>query len=418
MRIGSGGNRRPRVVVVGGGFAGLSAVRELSGADVDVLLLDRDLYNTFQPLLYQVATGGLNPGDVTYALRAFAARYGNARFRRVGVSGVDAAGRCVRTDSGGEIQYDYLVLCCGVTTNYFGIPGAKEHARTIYTRRAAIQVRDILLGNIEAVAQNRPEAVEPVMVIVGAGATGVEMAGTLAELRNIALRAIYPEVDLARVRVVLVEMTDHVLGPFAPGLRRYTAKQLRERGVELRLGTAVKEVHDDCVVFSDGERLPSAATIWATGVKVDDQVAGWGLPQGRGGRIQVEPDMRVVGHPEIFAVGDVAASVDGPLPQLAQPAIQGGRHAAAQIGRLIAGEPTQPMVYKDKGTMATIGRSAAVVQLPRGLKLKGRIAWLAWLALHIAMLLGYRNRLATLANLSVHYLAWPGRLNIIVGDPP
>jgi NADH dehydrogenase len=232
------------------------------------------------------------------------------------------------------------------------------------------------------------------------------------------LRAIYPEVDLTRVRIVLVEMTDHVLGPFAPRLRKYTAKQLRERGVELRLGVAVKEVHDDCVVLSDRERLPSAATIWATGVKVDDQIAGRGLPQGRGGRIEVEPDMRVVGHPEIFAVGDVAASVDGPLPQLAQPAIQGGRHAAAQIGRLIAGKPTQPMVYKDKGTMATIGRSAAVVQLPRGLKLTGRIAWLAWLALHIAMLLGYRNRLATLANLSVHYLAWPGRLNIIVGDPP
>jgi NADH dehydrogenase len=418
MRVGNGGNRRPRAVVVGGGFAGLSAVREFSGADVDVLLLDRNLYNTFQPLLYQVAAGGLNPGDITYALRAFAARYGNARFRRACVSAVDAARRCVRTDTGEEIQYDYLVLCCGATTNYFGIPGAKEHARTIYTRKAAIQVRDTVLGNIEAVAQNRPEAVEPVMVIVGAGPTGVEMAGTLAELRNVALPVTYPEVDLARVRVILVEMTDHVLSPFAPGLRSYTAKELRKRSVELRLGVAVKEVHGDCVVLSDGERLPSAATIWATGVKVDDQVTGWGLPQGRGGRIQVEPDMRVVGHPEIFAVGDVAASVDGPLPQLAQPAMQGGRHAAIQIRRLIAGEPTEPMVYKDKGTMATIGRSAAVAQLPRRLKLKGRIAWLAWLALHIAMLLGYRNRLATLANLSVHYLAWPGRLNIIIGDPP
>jgi NADH:ubiquinone reductase (H+-translocating) len=416
--MGDDGNRRPRVVVVGGGFAGLSAVRALEGADVDVLLLDRDLYNTFQPLLYQVATGGLNPGDVTYALRAFAARFANAQFRRVTVTGVDAARRCVRTDAGDEIGYDYLVLCCGVTANYFGIPGAEQHARTVYTRADAIEVRDALLGNLEAYAQGRPEAVEPVTVIVGAGATGVEMAGTLAELRNVALPVTYPELDLNHVRVVLVEMTDKVLGPFAPRLRRYTAKALRERGVELRLGTAVKEVDADGVVLSDGERLPSAVTVWATGVKVHDKVAGWGLPQGRGGRIQVEPDLRVVGHPEIFAVGDVAASVDGALPQLAQPAIQGGRHAAAQIRRLLAGEPTEPMAYRNKGTMATIGRSAAVAQLPLRVRLTGRVAWVGWLGLHIAMLMGYRNRLATLANLSVRYLAWPGRLNVIVGDPP
>jgi NADH dehydrogenase len=229
-KVADGDGRRPRVVVVGGGFAGLSAVRELDGPDVEVLLLDRDLYNTFQPLLYQVATGGLNPGDVTYALRAFATRYPNAQFRRATVTGVDAARRCVRTDAGDEIGYDYLVLCCGVGANYFGIPGAAEHARTVYTRADAIEVRDALLGNLEAYAQGRSEAVEPVTVVVGAGATGVEMAGTLAELRNTALPVTYPELDLERVRVVLVEMTDKVLGPFAPRLRRYTAEELRTRG--------------------------------------------------------------------------------------------------------------------------------------------------------------------------------------------
>jgi NADH dehydrogenase len=416
--MGDGAHRRPRIVVVGGGFAGLSAVRALKGADVEVLLLDDDLYNTFQPLLYEVATGGLNPGDVTYPLRTYVARHRNARFRRARVSGLDPERRRVRTDRGEEVGYDYLVLCCGVTANYFGIPGAAEHARTLYTRRAAIEVRDLMLGNLEAVAQGRPEAAEPVAVIVGAGPTGVEMAGTLAELRNIALPVTYPELDLGRVRVILVEMTDRVLGPFAPRLRRYTAKQLRKRGVELRLGTAVKEVHPDGVLLGDGERLPSAVTIWATGIKVDDQVAGWGLPQGRGGRVQVEPDMRVVGHPEVFAVGDVAASVDGALPQLAQPAIQGGRHAGVQIRRLLAGQPTEPLAYRDLGTMATIGRNAAVAQFPRGLWLTGRIAWAAWVGLHVLRLLGYRNRLATLANLSVRYLAWPGRLNLIVGDPP
>lgn len=412
-----GNGNRPRVVVVGGGFAGLAAVRALAKADVDVLLLDRNPYATFQPLLYQVATGGLNPGDVTYALRAFASRFGNAQFRRVTVTGLDAAKRRVRTATGDEIAYDYLVLCAGVTANYFGITGAEESAKTIYTRKAALEVRDTVFSNLEAVAQDLPEAVEPVVVVVGGGATGVEMAGMLAELRN-ALPRTYPELDVRRARVILVEMTDDVLGPFAPDMREYTAKELRERGVDLRLGTAVTEVRNDCVVFSDGERVPSAATVWATGVKVDDEISDWGLPQGRGGRIQVEPDMRVVGHPEIFAVGDIAAGVDGPLPQLAQPAIQGGRHAAVQIRRLIAGRSTEPMRYKDKGIMATIGRSDAVVQFPRGPKLKGLIAWIAWVVLHIVTLTGQRNRLATMANLSVRYLAGTGRLNVIVGDPP
>jgi NADH dehydrogenase len=409
---------RPRVVVVGGGFAGLSAVRALGSADVDVLLLDCNAYATFQPLLYQVATGGLNPGDVTYALRAFTSRYRNTRFRRVCVTGVDPAKRCVHTNTGEEIPYDYLVLCFGVTANYFGIPGAEEHSRTIYTRRSALEVRDIVFSNLEAVVQDLPGAVEPVAVVVGGGATGVEMAGMLAEMRNTTLPKTYPEIDVERVRVILVEMTDDVLGPFAPDMRRYAAKELRERGVELRLGTAVEEVHEDSVLLSGGERVPSAATIWATGVKVHDQVSKWGLPQGRGGRIQVEPDMRVVGHPEIFAVGDVAVSVDEPLPQLAQPAIQGGRHAAAQIRRLIAGLATQPMRYKDKGIMATIGRSDAVVQLAHGPKMKGLIAWLAWVGVHIVQLTGGRNRLATLVNLSVRYLTGQGRHNVIVGDPP
>ncbi|HSK96680.1 MAG TPA: NAD(P)/FAD-dependent oxidoreductase [Euzebyales bacterium] len=410
--------RRPRVVVVGGGFAGLTAVRMLGERDVDVLLLDRNAYATFQPLLYQVATGGLNPGDVTFALRAFTGRFSNVRFRRVTVTGVDADGRHVRTDTGDEIAYDYLILSSGVTANYFGVPGAQEHAKTIYTRGAALEVRDSLFSNLESVSQDLPSAVEPVFVVVGGGATGVEMAGMLAEMRTSTLPATYPEIDLDRVRVVLVEMTDDVLGPFDPDIREYAAQELRERGVDLRLATAVKEVQSDCVVLSDGERVPSAATIWATGVKADDRVSQWGLPQGRGGRVEVEPDMRVVGHPEIFAVGDLGARTDDPLPQLAQPAIQGGRHAATQIIRLLAGMPTYPMRYRDKGTMATIGRSDAVVQFPGGLKLRGLIAWLAWVGLHIVQLTGQRNRLATLMNLSVRYLAGRGRHNVIVGDPP
>ena len=404
--------------MVGGGFAGLSAVRGLSDADVDVLLLDRDPYNTFQPLLYQVATGGLNPGDVTYALRAFAGRFHNVRFQRVFVTEADTSNRRLRVDSGADIAYDYLILCCGVTANYFGIAGAEENTRTIYTRRAAIEVRDLVLSNLEAVAQGREGAVEPVFVIVGGGATGVEMAGALAEMRNAGLPLAYPELDPNRVRVVLVEMTNDLLAPFAPHLRSYAADELRNRGVDLRLGVAVEEVRENCVILNDGEHVPSAATIWATGIKVHDQVATWGLPQGRSGRIQVEADLRVVGHPNVFAVGDMAAGIDGALPQLAQPAIQGGRHAAAQIRRLVAGEQTEAFIYRDKGIMATIGRSDAVIQLPNGVKMRGLVAWLAWLGLHIVTLMSNRNRLATMVNLSVRYLTWKRGANVIVGDPP
>jgi NADH dehydrogenase len=358
------------VVVVGGGFAGISAARELSDTDADVLLLDRDLYTTFQPLLYQVAAGTLNAGDITYALRSFAGRFPNVSFRRACVTGLDPVNRRVRLDDGAEVGYDYVILACGVTANFFGIAGAAEHARTTYTRAAAIEVRDRVLGNLEAYAQGREGAVEPVAVIVGGGPTGVEMAGALAELCNAGLAFAYPEIDPARVRVVLVEMLDHVLAPFDPKLREYAAGALRERGVDLRLGVAVKEVRPDCVVLADGERLPSAATIWATGVKVDDGVSRWGLPQGRGGRLQIGPDLRVEGHAQIFAVGDVAGDRDKPLPQLARPAIDGGRHVGAQVRRLLAGEPTEAFIYRDRGISATIGRSDAVIQLPFGVKLR------------------------------------------------
>lgn len=418
MTNASPARRTPRVVVVGGGFAGLSAVRELKGVDAQVLLLDRNPYNTFQPLLYQVATGGLNPGDVTYALRAFTGRFTNARFRRACVMSIDPESKTLHISDGTTETYDYLIVCPGVTANYFGVTGAEEHAWTIYTRKAALQVRDTILSNLELFAQRRPEAKEPVTVVVGGGPTGVEMAGALAELRNASLPVAYPEVDPKRVRVVLVEMTDTVLGPFAPRLQEYTKRELRKRGVELRLGVSVKEVREDGVLLSDGEEVPCAATIWATGVKVHDQVAQWGLPQGRGGRIIVEPDLRVQGHPDIFAVGDVAAPEDWGPPQLAQPAIQGGRHAAKQIRRLLAGAPTERFRYKDKGIMATIGRTDAVLELPQGVKMGGFLAWIGWVVLHIVTLVGNRNRIATMANLSVRYLSWPGSLNVIVGDPP
>jgi NADH dehydrogenase len=412
-------SKRPRVVVVGGGFAGLAAVRELSVADVDVLLIDRHGYNTFQPLLYQVATGGLNPGDVTYALRAFISKFANADFVRATVTGVDTERRLVEVEGLDPVPFDYLIIACGVTANYFGIPGAQEHALAIYTRSGAIRTRDRVLTAIENAAQDREGALEPNVVVVGGGATGVEMAGALAELRNAAVPIAYRGLDISRVHIVLVEMADVVLGPFHPKLQSYAAKALRERGVDLRLGTSVKQVRDDAVVVEGPggqETIPAAAVVWATGITAAPIVGSWGLPTGRGGRIDVGPDLRVSGHPQVFAVGDVALDPEG-LPQVAQPAIQGGKHAGIQIRRMLAGSPTEPFRYHDKGSMATIGRSDAVVEFPFGLRLKGLLAWLAWLGLHIVELMGGRNRLATLINLSVRYFSWPRSLNIVVGDP-
>jgi NADH:ubiquinone reductase (H+-translocating) len=417
-------SRRPRVVVVGGGFAGLSAVRQLSVADVDVLLIDRNAYNTFQPLLYQVATGGLNPGDVTYALRALTSRYPNADFRRASVIGVDLDRRQVLLADDDPVAYDYLILCCGVGPNYFGVPGAREFARTMYTRAGAIQTRDLMLTALEKAAQTPSRSAPATVVVVGGGATGVEMAGALAELRNTAVPLAYRGLDVDAVRIVLVEMADHLLTPFHPKLRNYAAKALRKRGVELRLGTALREVRPDAVVVQgpDGglQTIGSAVTVWASGISATATVGGWGLPTGKGGRIEVGPDLRLAGYPQVFAVGDVAGGEAGrgePLPQVAQPAIQGGQHAGVQIRRLLAGAATEPFRYHDKGIMATIGRSDAVVQFPFGLRLRGPLAWLAWLALHVVTLVGNRNRLATLINLSVRYFSWPRSLNMIVGDP-
>ncbi len=407
-------HHRPHVVILGGGFAGVECARELSDVDVDVTLVDRHPYNTFQPLLYQVATAALNPGDVTYFLRALNFRQRNLIFRHAEVEDIDTEARQVRLSFGEPLHYDYLVVATGVTTNYFGIPGAEEHAYALYTRNQALRLRDHMWTTLESAAALGGDG-EVNFVIVGGGATGVEMAGSLGELREQVLARIYPELDVRRVKVVLVEMGPTLLAPFAPKLQRYTADALRKRGVELRLDTAVKEVHDDCVVLDNGDKLASGITVWASGIKAPDVVDHWGLPQGKAGRIQTDGDLRVQGYDDVFAVGDIGLSPDQ-LPQLAQPALQGGKHAARQIAHLVAGEQTEDFSYLDKGTMATIGRSAAVAEVPFGLKFTGFPAWALWLVIHVFFLLGYRNRLATITNLGIRYLTWRRSFNAIVGE--
>lgn len=412
--------RRPHVVVVGGGFGGLQCIRALRKTDVDITLVDRHTYNAFQPLLYQVATAGLNPGDVTYFLRAARTTQRNLNFRQGELVGIDSGGQKIIFKDGGEMLYDYLVLGTGATTNYFGTKGAEENTMAIYTRAQALALRDRIFTRLEhAAASNSDEALS--MVVVGAGPTGVEMAGALAELRNDAMASIYPELDPRRTHIVLVEMTGKVLGPFDEKLQAYAAKALRERGVELKLNTSVAEVRPDGVEFGNGEFLKAGVVVWATGVTVPKAVGGWGLPQGRGGRITVDDDLRVIGYKNIFAAGDVSITPN-PLPQLATPAQQQGKHIGKQISSLVIGRPIHPWTFHDKGTMATVGRRAAVCDIAitktRSLKMTGTLAWLTWMLLHIVLLLGGRNRLATFVNLFTKYLAPSRRTNPIVGDVP
>ena len=407
----------PHVIIVGAGFAGLNAVSALRKAGLKVTVIDKNLYSTFQPLLYQVATGGLNPGDVSYPVGGFTVRR-RTRYVRGDLAGIDASARRVRLTDGRELGYDYLMLATGVAANYFGLPGAAENTFALYSRADAIVLRDHLMNGFERLSERSDPKSEFVITVVGGGATGVELAGTAAELRREVIQSTFPDVDPARVHVRLIEMASGLVMPFHPKLREYTRRQLVHRGVDIMLNTEIREVRPDCVILADGRELPTDLTVWAAGVAGPHSMADWGLPLGKGGRLLVGSDLRVEGSDRIFAIGDIALHQQDPAPQLAQPAIQHGRHAAEQVVRLVEGEPTQPFKYHDKGMMATIGRRSAIVQLPQGPRFTGTLAWLAWLGLHLFYLLGGRNRVATLINLSWRYLSWGHGGGVIVGDEP
>jgi NADH dehydrogenase len=409
-------NDGARVLVVGAGFAGLATISRLARGGMRVTLADRHIYSTFQPLLYQVATAGLAPSDVAYPLRGFAHKYG-ARFRHGDLAHVDTDGRIAEFADGGQLEYDYLILATGVTAGFFGITGAAEYSHALYTLHDAATMRARILEGLERLSLEGVRK-DVTVTIVGGGATGVELAGTLAEFRNIGLPSSYPDIDPQCVHIRLVEQAPALLTPYVPPLQEYAREQLVKRGVELRLNATIKEITADRLILADGEELPSDLTAWAAGVAGPPEAGKWGLPQGKGGRLLARPDLRVEGQDRIFAIGDIALTGDHPVPQLAQPALQMGRHAAVQIRRLEAGQDTVPFRYHDKGTMATIGSRSAVVELNHGIRFRGTIAWLAWLALHLITLLGGRNRITALINLSSRYLSWRRGGGIIVGDDP
>lgn len=416
--------KRPHVVVVGGGFGGLAAVRALAKAEVDVTLIDRHTYHTFSPLLYQVATASLNPGDITWFLRAVRSRQKNVRFLKGIVETIDHGSRTLGLHGGVTVAYDYLILANGVTTNFFGTPGAEEYALPLYSRSQALAVRDKLFANLEEYSINGQQE-DLRIVVVGGGATGVETSGAFAEFRNNDMPTTYPELDPDRIHVTLVEAGPVVLTPFKSRLQKYARASLEDRKVDLRFNTMVKEVRSDGVVVEhDGvqEFLPAGLVVWATGVTAHETVADWGVPQGPGGRIQIDGHLRVRGLTNTFAVGDIAVDPDDPLPQLAQPALQGGKYVGKLIAASLRGQGLDAFKYFDKGTMATIGKNSAVaqIQIPfTGVNIptKGFFAWIIWVVLHVWYLLGSRNRLATMINLSSKYF-FSGSHNAIVGESP
>jgi len=411
------------VVVVGAGFGGLRAVRRLVSEPVDVTLIDRHNYNTFQPLLYQVATAGLDEGGVAHTIRATFAASANVEVQLGTVVGVDFTERTVHLEDGASLGYDFLILAAGATTDDFGIPGVATHAFPLYTLSQAIQLRQHILTCFEA-AERDPALVDEgalTCLIVGGGPTGVETAGTLAELFTKVLAKGYRRADVRRARVIVIEMRMELLATFRPASRQNARASLADRGVDIRFGERVSEVSARAVRLASGEELLTRTVVWTAGVRANALADLLGVKQSAGGRILVEPDLSLPDRPEVFVVGDIAACRDGAeqlLPQLAPVAMQAGVHAGGQVVRRLRGQPTQRFQYRDKGTMATIGRHAAVADLPVGITLRGTIAWLAWLLLHLIYLMGFENRAQVLIQWAWNYTTWNWGPRLVIDRDP
>ena len=407
-----------RVAVLGAGFAGLRAVRRLGAAGVPTLWVDARNYHCFLPLLYQVATAGLEPQDIAYPARSIIRPLPSVDFRLARVVAGDPEARTLATATGERIAYSHLIVATGGAAEDFGIPGAREFTHRLYDLEDARALRNHVLRTLEhAVMVDDPaeRAVRLTFVVVGGGATGVEMAGALAEFRRHVVPRDYRGLAGERLRIVVVEGGPDLLPPYPAALRERARRDLEELGVEVRVGTKVERVGPDHVALAGGERLPTRTVVWAAGIRASPVAAHLGLPAGRSGRIRVEPTLQVAGFPHVFAAGDVAL-VDGAdrLPQVAQVAIQEGAHAAENVLRLLRGAPLVRFAYDDKGSMATIGRSRAVAVLG-GLRLEGHVAWWVWLLVHLVMLIGFRNRLVVLINWAWNYFTYDRGLRAIVG---
>jgi NADH:ubiquinone reductase (H+-translocating) len=383
---------KPRVVILGGGFAGIGTVQKLRKADVDVVVVDKHDYHTFQPLLYQLATGLLETTAVGHSIRDLVKNQDNTTIHKAPITGIDLEAREVTFDGLAPITYDYLVLALGAEVNFFGTEGAAEHAFPMYTLPDAVRLKNHVLDRWEAADKDSGLVDDGALtaVVVGGGPTGVETAGALAELYRANFDTDYPDLPQDKARVVLVEAGDEIFAMFKPNLREYAREALESRTVEVMTGARVQSISPTRVTLASGEVIPAHTLVWGAGLQGNGLVQSLGLELERGNRIGVGPDLELPGHPGVFVVGDIAAITDSKteqvLPQLGSVALQSGEHAGETIARRVAGKSTKPFAYKDKGTMAAIGRNAAVVQMLGGKTMKGHKAQFAWRTVHLALL--------------------------------
>ncbi|HEX9763012.1 MAG TPA: NAD(P)/FAD-dependent oxidoreductase [Acidimicrobiia bacterium] len=405
-----------RVVIVGGGFAGLNAAKALKRAPVEVTIVDRRNFHLFQPLLYQVATAALNPSDIAYPIRSVFRRQQNVVSVVLGeVTGLDLDRQVAILDDGTELEYDYLIIGTGATHSYFGHDEWSEHAPGLKTLEDAIGMRQRILVAFEK-AERHPDRAAPLLtfVVVGAGPTGVELAGALIEIAVHALGREFQAIDPSGARVILVEGAQHVLPVYPESLSVSARRQLEDMGVEVITGDLVLEIDEGGVTLASGRRIATATILWAAGVEASSLGRMLAAPLDRTGRVKVEADLSLPGHDNVFVVGDLA-TVPG-VPGVAPAAMQMGSHAARMVQADLEGEARRGFRYRNKGSLATIGRARAVADFGR-VRFGGFVAWVSWLAIHIFYLIGFRNRLLVLASWAWSYVTFRRGARIITGVP-
>jgi NADH dehydrogenase len=412
----------PSVVVVGGGFAGVGCAKQLGKHGVAVTLIDQHNYHQFQPLLYQVATAELAPVDIARPLRGIFKRQPTVAVKQQAVTAVDPATRTVTTADGQTFNGDFLVLAAGSRPNFFNTPGAEQHALPLYTLDDAKALRTRLIEVFEAADSNPARIDEGALniVIVGAGPTGVETAGAVADLVNEVVPKAFHDLDVKRARIYLVDHGPVVLAAFSEKAHDYAAAKLQHRGVILRLATGVTESAADRVTLSDGSQIRTHTVVWAGGIQAPELTAKIGLPQGRGGRLTVAADLTVENFPRVYAIGDIA-NIPGPggrdLPQLGSVALQAGRWAADNILADLAGQPRRPFHYKDKGIMAMIGDGAAIAEMgAHHHELHGHVAFAAWLGVHAWLMSGVHQRVDAFLSWAWDFVG-SSRSTAILDDP-
>jgi NADH dehydrogenase len=406
----------PHVVIVGGGFAGLYAARALRRAPVRITLVDRHNYHLFQPLLYQVATAALNPSDIAAPIRSILRSQENISVLLGEAASIDPARKLVSLADGAELAYDYLLLATGATHSYFSHPEWEPNAPGLKSIDDALEIRRRVLLAFEAAEREEDEAQRNALltfVIVGAGPTGAELAGALSEIARQTMLRDFRRINPSSARIILVEGKERVLPTYPASLSKRAQRQLEHLGVEVITNAVVTSLNDREVCIGD-KTIPTRTVLWAAGVKASPLASSLGVPLDRAGRVVVNPDLTIPGHPEVFVAGDLAAVSDA--PGVAPAAIQEGNHTAANIERAVAGKPLRPFHYFDKGSLATIGRAAAVANI-RGLKLSGFIAWIAWLTIHIFFLIGFRNRFLVITQWAWAYVTYQRGARLITGDP-